>query len=93
MTNAAGGGPAEPVTSEWFEFDLAGHEARRRAEVLAALGPGWDPPAAMRAEDAAAGLLYSGLDAGQRATYRMLVAAGVLPPREGGAASDAADRP
>ncbi|MFE6689817.1 DUF6400 family protein [Streptomyces sp. NPDC057743] len=62
-----------------FEFDLAGHEARRRAEVLAALGDTWDPAAALADETAAQRLLYSGLDADQQATYAMLVAAGVLP--------------
>lgn len=64
-----------------FEIDLAREEARRRAEVVAALGPGWDPVAALQAEEEAEDLLYSGLDAGQRATYAMLVSAGVLPER------------
>ncbi|WP_274911983.1 DUF6400 family protein [Streptomyces sp. WZ-12] len=66
-------------TSGTFEFDLAGHEARRRAEVFAALGDTWDPAAALADETAAQRLLYSGLDADQQATYTMLVAAGVLP--------------
>ncbi|MEU8269796.1 DUF6400 family protein [Sphaerisporangium sp. NPDC049002] len=71
-----------------FEMDLALHEARRRAEVVAALGPDWDPVAVMRAEEEACDLLYSGLDERQRETYEMLVAAGVLPRREAGRASD-----
>ncbi|MGW7247773.1 DUF6400 family protein [Streptomyces decoyicus] len=62
-----------------FELDLAAHEARRRAEVLAALGDTWDPVAVMEGENDAYRLLYSGLDAEQRATYEMLVAAEVLP--------------
>ncbi|MFC4587809.1 DUF6400 family protein [Sphaerisporangium corydalis] len=71
-----------------FEMDLSLQEARRRAEVVAALGPDWDPLAVMRAEEEAYDLLYSGLDQGQRETYAMLVAAGVLPRREAGRASD-----
>ncbi|MFG2287497.1 DUF6400 family protein [Streptomyces sp. NPDC048595] len=63
-----------------FELDLTEHEARRRTEVLAALGDTWDPIAVMEGEAEANRLLYSGLDADQQATYDMLVAAGVLPP-------------
>lgn len=62
-----------------FTIDLTFEEARRRAEVVAALGPDWDPVAALHAEDAAYALLYSDLDADQQRTYDMLVAAGVLP--------------
>ncbi|MGW7487284.1 DUF6400 family protein [Streptomyces sp. NPDC054786] len=62
-----------------FELDLVAHEARRRAEVVAALGDTWDPIAVMEGEDEAYRLLYSGLDAEQQATYDMLVAADVLP--------------
>lgn len=62
-----------------FTIDLTFEEARRRAEVMAALGPEWDPVAALRGEDEAYALLYSGLDAEQQRTYDMLVAAGVLP--------------
>ncbi|GFH34227.1 DUF6400 family protein [Streptomyces pacificus] len=65
-----------------FEIDLTFEEARRRAEVVAALGPGWDPVATLEGEEAAYTLLYSGLDAEQQRTHAMLVAAGVLP--EGG---------
>lgn len=71
-----------------FEIDLAREEARRRAEVLAALGPDWNPAAALREEESAYALLYSGLDARQRETYAMLVSAGVLPARGGGHAAD-----
>ncbi|MEU0282205.1 MULTISPECIES: DUF6400 family protein [unclassified Streptomyces] len=62
-----------------FTIDLTLEEARRRAEVMAALGPDWDPVAVLRGEDEAYALLYSGLDAEQQRTYDLLVAAGVLP--------------
>ncbi|MGX1884985.1 DUF6400 family protein [Streptomyces sp. NPDC055287] len=62
-----------------FAIDLTLEEARRRAEVMAALGPDWDPVAALEGEEQASALLYSGLDADQQRTYDMLVAAGVLP--------------
>ncbi|MFC0556977.1 DUF6400 family protein [Planotetraspora thailandica] len=71
-----------------FEIDLTLEEARRRAEVVAALGPAWDPMEAMREEEAAYDALYSNLDAGQRETYDMLVSAGVLPRRKSGHAAD-----
>ncbi|MCL2731543.1 MAG: DUF6400 family protein [Actinomycetia bacterium] len=72
-----------------FAIDLTFEEARRRAEVVAALGPDWDPMAALQGEQEAYALLYSGLDAEQQRTYDMLVAAGVLPGEEPGrAASD-----
>ncbi|MCF3175984.1 hypothetical protein IPZ61_22035 [Streptomyces sioyaensis] len=61
------------------EFDLTAHEARRRTEVVAALGDTWDPLAVMEGEADAHRLLYSDLDAEQQATYDMLIAAGVLP--------------
>ncbi|UUN26739.1 DUF6400 family protein [Streptomyces sp. FIT100] len=70
-----------------FAIDLTFEEARRRAEVVAALGPDWDPMAALRDEEAAYALLYSGLDADQQRTYDMLVAAGVLPGGEPGRAA------
>jgi Family of unknown function (DUF6400) len=79
--------PPDP-TYAVFEIDLVHEETRRRAEVVAALGPHWDPIAALRAEEEAYDLLYSDLDARQRATYAMLVSAGVLPPREFGHAAD-----
>ncbi|MFE2375465.1 DUF6400 family protein [Streptomyces sp. NPDC059398] len=62
-----------------FAVDLTLDEVRRRTEVMAALGSDWDPVAALRGEDEAYALLYSGLDAEQQRTYDMLVAAGVLP--------------
>jgi poly-gamma-glutamate capsule biosynthesis protein CapA/YwtB (metallophosphatase superfamily) len=71
-----------------FEVDLAREEARRRAEVVLALGPHWDPAAALRDEEDAHELLYSGLDAQQRETYDRLVSAGVLPRRETRRAAD-----
>jgi hypothetical protein len=79
--------PRDP-TYAVFEIDLVREEARRRAEVVAALGPYWDPIAALRAEEEAHDLLYSGLDARQQTIYDMLVSAGVLPRREHGHAAD-----
>ncbi|MFE2560282.1 DUF6400 family protein [Streptomyces sp. NBC_00090] len=70
-----------------FTIDLTAEEARRRAEVMAALGPEWDPLAVLRAEEAAHALLYSGLDAEQQRIHAMLVAAGVLPGEEPGRAT------
>jgi hypothetical protein len=70
-----------------FTIDLTFEEARRRAEVMAALGSDWDPVAALRGEDEAYALLYSGLDAEQQQTYDLLVAAGVLPGEEPGRAA------
>jgi len=66
-----------------FTIDLTFEEARRRA----ALGPDWDPMAALRGEDEAYALLYSGLDAEQQRTYDRLVAAGVLPDEDPGRAA------
>jgi hypothetical protein len=70
-----------------FTIDLTFEEARRRAEVVAALGPDWDPVAALRGEEEAHALLYSGLDAEQQRTYDLLVEAGVLPREEPGRAT------
>lgn len=70
-----------------FTVDLTFEEARRRAEVLTALGPDWDPVAALRGEQEAYALLYSNLDAEQQRTYDLLVAAGVLPGEEPGRAA------
>lgn len=70
-----------------FTIDLTFEEARRRAEVVTALGPDWDPAAALRGEEEAYALLYSGLDAEQQRTYDLLVAAGVLPGEEPGRAT------
>jgi hypothetical protein len=67
-----------------FTFDLSADEMRRRAEVIKALGPDWDPIAVLRGEAEAYDLLYSGLDADQQAVYQQLVDAGVLPHREVG---------
>ncbi|MDF3290345.1 DUF6400 family protein [Streptomyces silvisoli] len=66
-----------------MEIDLTREEARRRAEVIAALGEDWDPIAVLEGEEEAYRRLYSGLDEEQRAVYRQLREAGVLPPREG----------
>jgi hypothetical protein len=70
-----------------FTIDLTFEEARRRVEVTAALESDWDPMAALRGEDEAYALLYSGLDAEQQRTYDLLVAAGVLPGEEPGRAT------
>ncbi|MFB6941022.1 MULTISPECIES: DUF6400 family protein [unclassified Streptomyces] len=70
-----------------FTIDLTFEEVRRRAEVVTALGPDWDPVAALQGEDEAYALLYSGLDAEQQRTYDLLVAAGVLPGRGPGRAT------
>ncbi|MGW0765408.1 DUF6400 family protein [Streptomyces sp. NPDC002676] len=70
-----------------FTIDLTAEEARRRAEVVAALGSDWDPVEVLRSEEAAYALLYSGLDAEQQRIHSMLVAAGVLPGQEPGRAS------
>ncbi|MFJ5718673.1 DUF6400 family protein [Streptomyces sp. NPDC093149] len=70
-----------------FIIDLTFEEVRRRAEVVTALGPDWDPVAALQGEDEAYALLYSGLDAEQQRTYDLLVAAGVLPGRGPGRAT------
>ncbi|MEU6662066.1 DUF6400 family protein [Streptomyces sp. NPDC046821] len=72
-----------------FSIDLTVEEARRRAEVVAALGPDWDPVAVLREEEKAHALLYSGLDAEQQRVHAMLVAAGVLPGEGPGRASSA----
>ncbi|SEO36216.1 DUF6400 family protein [Actinacidiphila rubida] len=70
-----------------FTIDLTFEEARRRAEVVAALGPDWDPMAALRGEQEAYALLYSDLDPEQQRVYDELVAAGVLPGEEPGRAA------
>jgi hypothetical protein len=76
---------SEPVG---FVVDLTAHEMLRRTHALAALGPDWDPVAALRGEEEAYDLLYSGLDAEQQRIYDELVAAGVLPRRGGGDAAE-----
>ncbi|KOU56423.1 hypothetical protein ADK57_42270 [Streptomyces sp. MMG1533] len=67
--------------------DLTSHELLRRAHVLDALGPDWDPVAVLRGEEAAYELLYSGLSPEQQRVYDELVAAGVLPRGGGGHAA------
>lgn len=76
--------PTEPVD---FAVDLHSHEMIRRAHVMDALGPGWDPVKVLRDEEAAYDLLYSGLDEDQQRVYDTLVRAGVLPERGNGRAS------
>ncbi|MFC9932377.1 DUF6400 family protein [Streptomyces sp. NPDC127190] len=77
--------PHDPVHD--FTVDLSAHEMLRRTHVMAALGPDWDPAAALRGEEEARALLYSGLDAEQQRIHDELVAAGVLPPGPGDAAA------
>ncbi|MGW4566005.1 DUF6400 family protein [Streptomyces sp. NPDC004561] len=76
--------PSEPVD---FSVDLTGHEMLRRAHVMDAVGPEWDPVKAMRDEEEAYDALYSGLDENQQRIYDELVAAGVLPERGDGRAA------
>ncbi|MDQ1065370.1 hypothetical protein QFZ32_000810 [Streptomyces canus] len=77
------GEPHEPAATVDLDVDLSSHELLRRAHVLDALGPDWDPVAALRGEEAAYELLYSGLSAEQQRVYDELVSAGVLPWRGG----------
>ncbi|MER6411308.1 DUF6400 family protein [Streptomyces humidus] len=87
---AAASRPAErpdAVPTVDLAVDLGAHEMLRRAHVLDALGPDWDPVAALRGEEAAYDLLYSGLDAEQQRVYDELVSAGVLPSRGDGRAA------
>lgn len=77
--------PALPTVD--FTVDLGSHEMLRRAHVLDALGSDWDPVAALRGEEAAYELLYSGLGPEQQRVYDELVAAGVLPGGGGGHAA------
>ncbi|MET9452245.1 DUF6400 family protein [Streptomyces cinerochromogenes] len=77
--------PAEPMN---FAVDLTGHEMTRRAHVMEALGADWDPVEAVRGEEEAYDLLYSGLDEDQQRIYDTLVAAGVLPRRGSDRAAD-----
>lgn len=75
-------------TPREFAIDLVHEEARRRAEVVTALGAAWEPATVLAGEEEAYALLYSGLDERQRATYDRLVSAGVLPARGAGRAAD-----
>ncbi|MEU4090075.1 DUF6400 family protein [Streptomyces aureus] len=82
-------GAGRPDTSGLvaFDVDLTAQEVLRQAQVLAVLGPDWDPVEVMRQEEAAYALLYSGLDDEQQRVYDDLVAAGVLPRRGDGRAA------
>ncbi|MFI9809013.1 DUF6400 family protein [Streptomyces sp. NPDC052301] len=79
--------PSLPVEPVEFSVDLTAHEMLRRTHVMAAVGPEWDPVAALRGEEEAYDLLYSGLDDEQQRIYDELVAAGVLPKRGDGRAA------
>jgi len=63
-----------------FFIDLEREELRRRAEVIKAMGPEWDPAELLRGEQEAYRLLFSNLDAEQQAVYERLVEAGIIPP-------------
>ncbi|MFD9011325.1 DUF6400 family protein [Streptomyces sp. NPDC059558] len=87
--SGASGASGAPDASELVDFsvDLTSQEVLRRAQVMAALGPDWDPVEVLLGEEAAYDLLYSGLDADQQRIYDDLVAAGVLPARGDGRAA------
>ncbi|MFJ2748029.1 DUF6400 family protein [Streptomyces sp. NPDC087297] len=87
--SGASGAPDASDASELVDFsvDLTSQEVLRRAQVMAALGPDWDPVEVLLGEEAAYDLLYSGLDADQQRIYDDLVAAGVLPARGDGRAA------
>ncbi|MFF8195809.1 DUF6400 family protein [Streptomyces bobili] len=70
-----------------LDVDLRSHELLRRAHILDALGPAWDPIAVLREEEAAYDLLYSRLGPEQQRVYDELVSAGVLPRGRGGHAA------
>ncbi|MFJ3205553.1 DUF6400 family protein [Streptomyces sp. NPDC086989] len=80
-------GPQDTPALADFTVDLTAQEVLRRAQVMDALGPDWDPIEVLRGEEAAYDLLYSGLDAEQQRVYDALVAAGVLAPRGDGHAA------
>ncbi|WKV70098.1 DUF6400 family protein [Streptomyces sp. PCS3-D2] len=82
-TAAGSGGSA----SADFTLDLTSHEVLRRAHIMEALGPDWNPVEVLLGEESAYDLLYSGLDAEQQRLYDGLVAAGVLPIRGDGRAA------
>ncbi|MER7736510.1 DUF6400 family protein [Streptomyces erythrochromogenes] len=70
-----------------FTIDLTAQETLRRAHVIQALGPHWNPLDTLLAEEAAHNLLYTGLDPHQQHLYNTLVTAGVLPARKDGHAA------
>ncbi|WP_340384291.1 DUF6400 family protein [Streptomyces sp. SS7] len=80
-------GPTPPGAPFDWSVDLSAHEMLRRAHVMDALGADWDPVEALRGEEAAYALLYSGLSPEQQRIHDELVAAGVLPPRGDGHAA------
>ncbi|MFD0120425.1 DUF6400 family protein [Streptomyces virginiae] len=84
-SDASGASDASELVD--FAVDLTSQEVLRRAQVMEALGPDWDPLEVLLGEEAAYDLLYSGLDAEQQRLYDDLVAAGVLPSRGDGRAA------
>ncbi|MCX5008146.1 DUF6400 family protein [Streptomyces sp. NBC_00638] len=83
---ADAGRPDAPALVD-FTIDLTAQEVLRQAQFLSALGSDWDPMEALRGEEAAYALLYSGLDDEQQRVYDDLVASGVLPRRGDGSAA------
>ncbi|MFD6228655.1 DUF6400 family protein [Streptomyces sp. NPDC060232] len=78
-TGASTGAGASALVD--FAVDLTPQEVLRRAQVMEALGPDWNPLEVLQGEEAAYDLLYSGLDTQQQHLYNNLVTTGVLPPR------------
>ena len=70
-------------------FDLAVDESRRRAALLHAIGPHWDPVVVLANEQEAWEMLYSGLDGPTQQIYNDLAAARVILRRQSG--NDVAD--
>lgn len=85
MTN---GTSSEPFV---FEIDFTEIELTRQVEVRKALGDDYDHIGAMRQEELAYRMLFSDLDADQRAVHAELVRHGVLPPRDDPLWEDIAD--
>ncbi|THA74844.1 hypothetical protein E6U81_37575 [Streptomyces sp. A0592] len=70
-----------------FTIDLTSQEVLRRAQMIEALGPHWNPTEVLHGEEAAHNLLYSGLDPQQQHLYNTLATAGILPHRHHGHAA------
>lgn len=79
-TTPAGLHSKSPGDHNRFVIDLTAYEQRRICAVLEAM-PDWDPAAVLAAETQVHALLYSGLDAEQRAVYDLLCDQGVLDAR------------
>ncbi|MFF9984643.1 DUF6400 family protein [Streptomyces erythrochromogenes] len=84
---AAGTGGGASAGLAEFTLDLTSQEVLRRAQMIEALGPHWNPIEVLHGEEAAHDLLYSGLDPQQQHLYDSLVTAGILPHRNHGHAA------